>query len=103
MKATENEASSNGSEVTSPTCHERLASPLARWRARACSIIAGVRSMPVTWRACPAKSHARRPGPQATSRIVSPGPMPAASRTRRIDSSVEWAGIRANGMAWRVN
>ena len=64
--------------------------------------MAGVRSIPVTWRAVAAKALAGRPGPQATSRIVSSGPTRAASR-RRIECSVEWAGSRANGRAIRVN
>src|SRR6185295_13955224 len=68
---------------------------------RACSIMAGVRSIPVTCRARFAAAQATMPGPQATSRTLDCGVTPAMSSSSCVASS--WLGSRAKLAAWRVN
>src|SRR5439155_24133630 len=76
-----NAPSVKGSGSTSPCRHVRFVRRVSDWRARARSSIAGVRSMPVTWRVTFAKAQARMPGPHATSSTVSPGPQPLNAMT----------------------
>src|SRR5262249_45632262 len=99
----ENDASGNGSGSTSPCFQVTLVSPCAAWFFRACSSMAGVRSMPVAWRTVFANAQTTRPPPQATSRTVSSGPAPLNSTMRRSAASSLMADAVLNGTACRVN
>src|SRR5213594_1882650 len=98
-----NDASGNGSGSTSPCFHVMFARPWAAWFFRACSSIAGVRSMPVAWRTVRAKAQTTRPPPQATSSTVSSGPAPLNSTMSRSAASSLMDGAVVKGTAWRVN
>src|SRR5262245_1780877 len=99
----ENDASGNGSGSTSPCFQVTLVSPCAAWFFRACSSMAGVRSIPVAWRTVFAKAQTTRPPPQATSRTVSSGPASLNSTMRRSAASSLMADAVLNGTACRVN
>src|SRR5262245_3256195 len=98
-----NEPSGQGSGSTSPCRQLTLVRPRSCWRVRARSSMAGVMSMPVTWRATRAKAQTSRPGPQATSSTVSLGPAPLQSTTSLSAASSLMDGAVENGTAWRVN
>src|SRR5438445_6772726 len=99
----ENDASGNGSGSTSPRFQVTFVSPWAAWFFRACSSMAGVRSMPVAWRTVLAKAQTTSPPPQATSSTVSSGPAPLNSTMSRSAASSLIDAAVLKGTAWRVN
>ena len=86
-----NESSEYGKLVTSPIFHSKLVNPFFNCSFDASSIIAGVRSIPVTFLALSAKAHATIPGPQATSKTSDLLDTPDNINKRAIASSAECA------------
>src|SRR5216683_1533908 len=99
----ENAPSGNGRGRTSPSFQLTLVRLCSAASARAGSIMAGVRSMPVACLTTLASAHTTMPPPHATSRAVSPGPAPVNSTISRSACLSLMPGEVENGTAWRLN